>query len=134
MRALPRREGFTLIELLMVMLIISVLAAIAMSLFWRAKDRGLEATLQSDLKSLAVYQEQYFGANQAYAQTLPALPEFERSPGVSVTITYAQHDGWAATSQHPSITGTQCGLMVGAAPAGSAPPATQQGIVMCTTQ
>ncbi|HSJ09343.1 MAG TPA: type II secretion system protein [Longimicrobiales bacterium] len=134
MRVLPRREGFTLIEILMAMLIVSILAAIAISLFWRTKDRGIQTTLQADLKTLAVHQEQYVGAHREYAAAVADMPEFNRSPGVVVNITYAAADGWAATSSHPSIPGTQCGLLVGSAPAASAPPATQQGIVMCTGQ
>lgn len=134
MRRLPKREGFTLIELLITIVIISVLAAIAITLFWRAKDRGLESSLQSDLKTVAVQQESYFGSQRAYASSLGDLPDFDASPGVVLAITYAAADGWAGTTVHPSISGTRCGLMIGDAAAGSADPADRPGIVMCTHQ
>ena len=134
MRKLPKRDGFTLIELLITIVIISILAMIAVTLFWRAKDRGLEASLQADLKTAAVQQEMYFGSIGTYASTPATLPDFQPSPGVNVAITYAAADGWAAVTTHPSITGTTCGYMNGEAPAGSALPATTAGIVMCTSQ
>lgn len=134
MRVLPKREGFTLIEILVAMLIVGVLAAIAIKVFWQAKDRSLQTTLQTDLKSLAVYQEQYFSDHEVYAPDVGSLPQFDGSPGVIVSITNTAPEGWAAVTTHPSIPGTQCGLFVGTVAAANAPPATQPGIVMCTGQ
>jgi prepilin-type N-terminal cleavage/methylation domain-containing protein len=134
MRKLPKRDGFTLIELLITMVIIAILAMIGITVFWRAKDRGLEASLQSDLKTVAVQQEIYFGSRGTYASTPTTLPDFQTSPGVNVAITYAAADGWAAVTTHPSISGSSCGYIAGDAPGGSAPPATTAGIVMCTNQ
>src|SRR5690606_32343382 len=54
-----RRDGFTLIELLIVVVIIGILAAIAANLFWGAKEQAFKSALVSDLKVLAVLQEQY---------------------------------------------------------------------------
>jgi prepilin-type N-terminal cleavage/methylation domain-containing protein len=130
MRRLPKREGFTLIELLMVIVIIGVLAVIATSVFWRAKNRGFEAAMQSDLKSASVYQEHYFESNRTYAPTTADLPTFVTSEGVTVQITYAAHDGWAAVATH-SGAGRRCGLFIGAAPANLATPADEPGIVQC---
>ena len=130
----PTRGGFTLVELLITIVIVSVLAGIAVTLFWRAKDRGLEASLQSDLRTAAVQQEQYFEANRTYASLPSAMPDFDSSPGVAMSITYAEADGWAAVTTHPTIAGTRCGLMVGNAPAGSADPATAPGVVACTSE
>ena len=130
---LPKRDGFTLIELLITIVIISILAMIGVTLFWRAKDRGLEASLQSDLKTVAVQQEIYFGSQHIYAATPGTLDGFQPSPGVNVAITYAAADGWAAVTTHPSISGSRCGILMGAAPVGSADPANATGIVMCTS-
>jgi prepilin-type N-terminal cleavage/methylation domain-containing protein len=130
MRRLPTREGFTLIELLMVIVIIGLLATIAMQVFWRAKNRGFEAAMQSDLKSAAVHQERYFEKHVTYAPSDANLTDFAASPGVTLSITYAQSDGWAGIVTHVSAM-RNCGLLVGAAPAGSAGPATAPGVVEC---
>lgn len=130
MRRLPTREGFTLIELLMVIVIVGLLATIAMQVFWSAKNRGFEAAMQSDLKSAAVHQETYFSRHITYAPSQADLTEFDASPGVTLNITYAQPDGWAGIATHVSAM-RHCGLLVGAAPAGSAGPATAPGVIEC---
>ena len=79
MRKLPKLDGFTLIELLITMVIIAILAMIGITVFWRAKDRGLEASLQSDLKTVAVQQEIYFGSRGTYASTCPFHEAWMRS-------------------------------------------------------
>jgi prepilin-type N-terminal cleavage/methylation domain-containing protein len=128
--SLPRRAGFTLIELLLVIVIVGLLAGIATSVFWRARYHGFEAAMQSDLKAASVQQEHYFGRHGTYAATYGALPDYSTSPGVSIEITYAQMDGWAAVATHLSAT-RRCAILIGAAPATSAPPAAEPGIVQC---
>jgi type IV pilus assembly protein PilA len=56
MRSCSLRRGFTLIELLITLVLVGILATISMKTFWQVKDRGLEATLKSDLKTLATHQ------------------------------------------------------------------------------
>lgn len=129
MRMLPRR-GFTLIELLITLILLGVLATISINFFWRARDRGIEASLQSDLRTMAAQQEEYFGTHSTYAATVADL-EFVPSGGVQLGIGYAAPDGWAATTSHPTVT-RRCGLLIGAAPPGSADPATDPGLVSCT--
>jgi prepilin-type N-terminal cleavage/methylation domain-containing protein len=132
MRLLPPREGFTLIELLIVIVIIGILAMIATSLFWGVKDRGLQTSMQSDLRSAATQQELYYAVHNSYAATPANLSDFAPSPGVVLTITYNGADGWAGTTTHPSLAAAQCGLAVNNAPLGSAPPVTAPGVVACT--
>jgi prepilin-type N-terminal cleavage/methylation domain-containing protein len=132
MRVLPRREGFTLIELLIVIVIIGILAMIAISLFWTVKDRGLQASMQADLKNAAAQQELYYASHNSYAPTAIYLAQYNPSPGVVLTVTYAQPDGWAGIATHVSLPTAQCGLAVNNAPVASAPPATQSGIIACT--
>ncbi|HEX6308351.1 MAG TPA: prepilin-type N-terminal cleavage/methylation domain-containing protein [Longimicrobiales bacterium] len=132
MRVLPRREGFTLIELMIVIVIIGILAMIAVSLFWRVKDRGIQASMQADLKNAAAQQEIYYSSYLAYAPTAMYLASYNTSPGVSLTVTYSGPDGWAGVVTHASVPAAQCGLAVNSAPIASAPPALQSGIVACT--
>ena len=46
-------EGFTLIELLVVIIIIGILAAIAIPVFLSQKSKGYEASMKSDLRTVA---------------------------------------------------------------------------------
>jgi prepilin-type N-terminal cleavage/methylation domain-containing protein len=126
-----RRPGFTLIELLIVIVVVGLLAAISVPFFWRAKDRGLEAAMQSDLKTLATFQEAYYERLYVYAEEPVALPGFMTSPGVEIEIGYAESDGWAAIARHNSLATRQCGIIVGEAPPEPGAPATNQGVVTC---
>lgn len=132
MRLLPRREGFTLIELLIVIVIIGILAMIAVSVFWNVKDRGLQASLQADLKTAATQQELYFAAHDTYAPTRADLTQLATSPGVDLNITYGAPDGWAGITTHAALGSAACALMMNNAPAGSAPPAVTPGVIECT--
>lgn len=131
MRRLPKREGFTLLEIMIAMVIVGVLATIAVSVFWRAKGRGYEATIQSDLRLAALHQEKYFENNGTYAADVALLPGFSLSPGVAIDVTHADNSGWAGVGEHPSHSDRECGVYIGAVPAGSAGPATAEGIVEC---
>jgi type IV pilus assembly protein PilA len=53
------KKGFTLIELLIVVVIIGILAAIAIPKFAATKDKAYVATMKSDMRNLATYEEQY---------------------------------------------------------------------------
>lgn len=134
MRRLPTREGFTLVELLITIVIVGILAMIAVSQFWSAKDRGLETTMQADLKTFAVQQESYYTVHSRYASSPQNIALYSASPGVQLTITYAAADGWAATTTHPSVPNAVCGFYFGQAPADMGAPASAPGIVQCTPQ
>lgn len=131
MRVYKRRVGFTLIELLIAIVIVAILASIAINLFWRAKDRGLRSSLESDLRNVAVQQELYFERNGLYAAVPTDIPGYAVSPGVVITFNYAANNGWGGVASHANLPGTNCGLLVGEAPAGSAGPAVNVGVVTC---
>lgn len=129
--ATRQRGGFTLIELLVVIMIIGILATIGVNRFWSAKDQGLRATLQADLKNMATQQEDHFDRQLVYAGSVADLTGFTPSNGVTLVITNAAAGGWAATATHVSLAGVQCGLFMGDAAAADAAPATQVGVVAC---
>jgi prepilin-type N-terminal cleavage/methylation domain-containing protein len=131
MATAPRKNGFTLIELLIAMVLVAILATIGVNRFWSVKDRGLETSVKSDLREFASQQEDYFQFNYNYAADPASIPDYVNSPGVSVTVTYSGIDGWAATAAHSSLTGKNCGILIGNAPAASAPPATSPGLIEC---
>ena len=66
-------QGFTLIELLVVIVIIGILAAIAIPIFLNQRKKGVDAGIQSDIKSLATNQETYFTDKLTYAPDVAAL-------------------------------------------------------------
>lgn len=59
-------RGFTLIELLVVILIIAILAAIAIPVFLRQREKGWEAQVRSALKNVVPAIESYGGDNGGY--------------------------------------------------------------------
>jgi len=61
-----KEEGFTLIELLVVMIIIGILAAIAIPVFLSQRQKGYDASVKSDLRTLANELESYNTDQQVY--------------------------------------------------------------------
>jgi type IV pilus assembly protein PilA len=61
-----REEGFTLIELLVVMIIIGILAAIAIPVFLSQRQKGYDASVKSDLRTIANELESYNTDQQKY--------------------------------------------------------------------
>jgi type IV pilus assembly protein PilA len=59
----PGEAGFTLIELLVVILIVAILAAIAIPVFYAQREKGFVAQIQSSLKNAAIAMETYATEN-----------------------------------------------------------------------
>ena len=127
------QRGFTLIELLIVVVIISILAAIAIPKFASSKEKAYMSRMRGDLRNLATAQEAYQADNLGiyYSGAVPnAALLYNPSQGVVITITVANATGWAATAGYPSTTARTCALFNGAV----APPApaTVEGVIACT--
>jgi prepilin-type N-terminal cleavage/methylation domain-containing protein len=65
-----KEGGFTLIELLVVMIIIGILAAIAIPLFLSQRKNAVDASIKSDLRTLANEAESVYTDSQAYPASL----------------------------------------------------------------
>ena len=111
-------QGFTLIELLVVIVIIGILAAIAIPMFLNQRKKGVDASIQSDLKNLATIEETYFTEKQEYTAdqaVLTAAPyQFKKSPdNVFVLSVNTAKDGFCLKGSNPK--GSRAGAVVDAA-------------------
>ena len=53
------RKGFTLIELLVVTVVLGILAAIAIAKFVSTKESAYMASMKTDLRNFAIYEQNY---------------------------------------------------------------------------
>ena len=125
---MARSRGFTLIEMLMVVVIIGILVTVMIPRYASTKEKARVTAMKSDLRNLASAEESYYYDYASYTTSLAAMPTYQTSPGVTVTVNEATMGGWSATSASTGTT-QQCFLFVGsAAPVGAA---TQEGQVAC---
>jgi prepilin-type N-terminal cleavage/methylation domain-containing protein len=126
------RKGFTLIELLIVVVIISILAAIAIPKFSSTKEQAYVSKMKSDLRNMATAQEAYITDNLVYYSGAVPSPGllYGTSPGVVIVINEGTAAGWAATASYPTNSFRTCALFSGTAT--PPPPATVEGGIACT--
>ena len=85
-----REEGFTLIELLVVVLIIAILAAIAIPVFLRQREKAYIADVQSTLRNAATAAESWSTENEGSYVGFEISDDFDdvRAPaGAAVVVT-----------------------------------------------
>jgi prepilin-type N-terminal cleavage/methylation domain-containing protein len=102
-KGLGDTAGLTLIELMVVVAVLGLLAAIALSEIMTYRRSAIDAKAKSDLRNAATGEEAYFLATGDYLSCADAacrsLPEFRMSSGVSIAMT-------ADNGAQPTFTGT----------------------------
>ncbi len=129
---MSKKSGFTLIELLIVVVIIGILASIAIPKYNSTREKSFIATMKSDLKNLATYQEIHHDVSFTYSTSLSTLEMVETS-GVTITINEATGGGWAATAVHAGLEASEhCGIYQGNAAVAGGDPGVAEGVIACT--
>jgi type IV pilus assembly protein PilA len=82
--AQEKDQGFTLIELLVVIIIIGILAAIAIPVFLRQREKGWDAQAKSDLKNMATAEETWLTDNNVYTSVEADLVTAGFKPSANV--------------------------------------------------
>jgi type IV pilus assembly protein PilA len=80
------RRGFTLIELIVVIVVIGIIAAIAIAKFVSVKEAAFIASMKSDLRNFALYEQFYATDNSGdYFAGNGTAHGFTPTPDVTVT-------------------------------------------------
>ena len=101
-------KGFTLVELIVVVLIIGILASIALTQFLSYQERGYNATLQSDLRSVYTASKQFYmddpnGSVEGHLEDYGYVP----SDDVEIDVEDGREAGLLITASYPLGIGTQ---------------------------
>ncbi len=100
-------EGFTLIELLVVIIIIGILAAIAIPVFFNQRAKAFDAAMKSDIHTLAQFEEAYLVDADVYGTFVQLTAKnFDVQPSRDVTVVLTTDDatGYCLIASHPGST------------------------------
>lgn len=110
MRARPHAEsGFTLIEMLVVIVIISILAAIAIPLFVSQREKAWASQVESTLKNAATSMESWGTSHNGNftAVTVPILEDEEglkyAAESVTLTIPRKEDGSFCLAASHVNL-------------------------------
>jgi len=97
------RRGFTLIELIVVIVVIGIIAAIAIAKFVSVKEAAYVASMKSDLRNFALYEQFYATDNGGSYFSGNGVSEGFK-PTTDVTVLATDDPGpppnWQATATH----------------------------------
>jgi type IV pilus assembly protein PilA len=101
-----QERGFTLIELLVVILIIAILAAIAIPVFLRQREKGWRSQMESALKNAATAQESYLTTSTAYTSSTATLGSegLKSAPDVTISVLSSSGTAYCMRATHASLT------------------------------
>jgi type IV pilus assembly protein PilA len=103
---MKNQKGFTLIELMIVIAIIGILAAIAITQFSAYRKRSYNSAAQSDLRNAATAQEAYFVDFQNYSPAIANLAGatygLYTSQNVTASVVSSNTTTYQITSSHSS--------------------------------
>jgi prepilin-type N-terminal cleavage/methylation domain-containing protein len=99
-----REEGFTLIELLVVIIIIGILAAIAIPVFLNQRKKGVDASIKSDLRTIANEEETLATDGTPYATDMSSVKTTKNGNTFQVAVT-SDGNGYCIRGENGNSTG-----------------------------